>query len=189
MGKNERVTKLIVFDMDETLGAFTALSRDLLQLQPHLQNYALMKHMLDTRPAYFRPAIMQILKQVHTAKFFDPSLRIILYTNNSNSQWIMFILNYINQFLKLQNPLFDHVLDASQRTTLEKNVADLLHRSNLRPKKNHKYSIFFVDDQYHPQMIAKDVVYFHITPYKEPNHTDVDPSRMLFQHLKSFING
>jgi hypothetical protein len=53
MGKNEKVTKLIVFDMDETLGAFTALSRDLSQLQPHLQNYALMNICWTRTPPTF----------------------------------------------------------------------------------------------------------------------------------------
>jgi hypothetical protein len=65
--------------------------------------------MLDTHPAYLRPAIMDILRQVNAAKQFTPSTLIILYTNNSNTQWIRFILHYINSYLNLQKPLFDHV--------------------------------------------------------------------------------
>ena len=187
MGKAKKVLKLIVFDMDETIGAFTALSRDLIAIQPHLQNYALMKHIIDTNPTYLRPHMLEILKQVYTAKMFH-ALTVVVYTSNANTEWVMMILHYINSALHANNPLFDYVLDASQRTTPEKSLEDLMDRTNVRPKQTQELRIFFVDDQYHPGMIGKEVVYFHITPYREPNPNDVHPSELLFAELRTFIN-
>jgi len=189
MGKGAKPLKMVVFDMDETIGAFTALSRDLNQINPHLQNYALIKYTLDTTPTYLRPHMMEILRQVHAVKTFDPDLKVVLYTNNSNTVWIRFILHYINTFLNLPVPLFDHVLDASRRTSLDKNVPDLFERTQCKLKKNQQCRIFFVDDQYHPNMVHKDVVYFHITPYAEQNPGDVHASRLLYHHLREFMNG
>ena len=187
MGRAKKVVKLIVFDMDETIGAFTALSRDLTAVQPYLQNYALMKHMIDTNPTYIRPHMLDILKQVYTAKMFH-ALTVVLYTSNPNTEWVMMILHYINSVLHATNPLFDYVLDASQRTTPDKCIEDLLERTNIRRKQTQELRVFFVDDQYHAGMITKEVVYFHITPYREPNPNDVRPSELLFAELRNFIN-
>ena len=188
MGKAKKVVKLIVFDMDETIGAFTALSRDLIAIQPHLQNYALIKHLIDTNPDYIRPHMLEILKQVYTAKMFH-AFTVVLYTSNPNSDWVLMMLHYINNKIHATQPLFDHVLDASQRTTPDKCVQDLLDRTNIRPKQTQDLRIFFVDDQYHAGMITKEVVYFHITPYREPNPNDVHASELLFAELRDFING
>ena len=184
--KAEKPIKLIVFDFDETIGAFAALSGFIHSLQPYMYNYSLLNQVLRTNPAYIRPLIMDILAQVNEAKKHYP-LKVILYTNNSNSEWVSMVLYYINSELKLTAPLFDHVLDASKRNTYDKTVLDLLQRSNLMQHyDNHR--IFFVDDQYHPGMLQKNVVYFHISPYKEPNKRDVQASHQLYQELRKFIN-
>jgi hypothetical protein len=184
--RTPKVLKIIVFDMDETIGAFPALSGVLYNVQPFLQNYSLFKHYLDTNPQYIRPYMMDILRQVAAAKQLH-DLTIVLYTNNSNSVWIAMILYYINTALQLSDPLFDHVLDASQHKMYDKNVADLLHRSNIIHKQK-DIRIFFVDDQYHPGMVSSEVVYFHITPYKDPNSNDVQASQLLYKELRKFIN-
>ena len=185
--KIQKPLKLVVFDLDETIGAFPALSGVLYSMQPLLQNYPLFKHYLDTNPTYLRPYILDILKQVYEAKRVH-GLVVVLYTNNSNSFWISMILYYINTVLNVKEPIFDHVLDASQHTDYNKNVEDLLRRTRLLNNKGKNAQIFFVDDQYHPDMITPQTVYFHITPYKTPNARDVGPSQQLFKELRTFIN-
>jgi hypothetical protein len=181
----KNVKKIIVFDLDETIGAFPALSGVLYSMKPYLNDYSLLRHMLHTNPSYFRPHMKDILRQLHAAKNIH-SLTTVLYTSNPNSEWIRMILHYINEELNVQKPLFDHILDASQRTTYDKTVDDLLHRTNCLGR-NDDFRIFFVDDQYHPGMIGEQVVYFHITPYNEPNPKDVHPSYLLFNELRNFI--
>ena len=184
--RTPKVSKIIVFDMDETIGAFPALSGILYTIQPYIQNYSLLKHFLDTNPQYIRPYMFDILKQVNAAKSLH-QLTVMLYTNNSNSAWIAMILHYIDESLQLTKPLFDHVLDASQHKNYNKNVEDLLYRSSLQHKSKDA-RIFFVDDQYHPGMITPQVVYFHISPYKDPNPTDIRASQLLYKELREFIN-
>jgi len=186
---------LIVFDVDETLGAFGAFSDLCNRVSPYRVTYSLFSHLLDRNPHFLRPGILDILSVVKHNKMLR-KCGVVLYTNNQGpNEWVDMIRAYIEQ--KLRYPLFDQVIRAykingvqveKHRTQHDKSLKDLL-ACTKSPKKT---EVFFVDDQFHPEMVQKNVHYFHIRPYTGPSPdgaTDAEPSRYLLQHLVEFING
>jgi hypothetical protein len=196
----KKIVKIVAFDLDETIGAFPALSGLMMTIQPHMFSFPLLQHVLRSNPNYIRPHMMQILAQLNEAKKVHP-MHVVLYTNNPNRMWVLMILNYINIELNLTQPLFDFVLDASAHLAVQsKSVEDLLQRTQLYdPFKKHTkttFRIFFVDDLQHVDMRSKslsehdnaEVDYYHIKAYAQPNPDDVEPSRELYRRLRNFVN-
>jgi hypothetical protein len=185
---------LIVFDVDETLGAFGAFSEFCNRVSPYRVNYALFSHLLDLHPQFLRPGILDILSVVKHNKMLR-KCGVVLYTNNQGpNEWVDMIRTYIEQ--KLRYPLFDQVIRAykvngvqvePKRTQHDKSLKDLLACTKA-PKKT---EVFFVDDQFHPAMVQQNVHYFHIRPYEGPTRDtkfDAEPTGYLLQHLVDFLN-
>lgn len=180
--------RLIVFDVDETLGAFSAFS-EFCHKFSHRITYHLFSHLLDQHPEYLRPGILDILSIVKHSKILN-SCGVVLYTNNQGpNEWVDMIRVYIET--KLNYPLFDQVIRAykingvqieKKRTQHDKCIKDLLSCTKYPAKTN----IFFVDDQLHPDMIKQSVDYFHIRPYSKPC-ADYEPSRYLLKNLIQFL--
>ena len=183
--------KLVVFDVDETLGAFSAFAQFCESVSPHNVSGYLFRHLLDQHPEYLRPHILEILQFVRANRSFGRCY-VALYTNNQGPpEWISYIKAYIEE--KLGAPLFDYVIRAykinniqveKKRTRHDKCVSDLLACTKLPASTR----IFFVDDQFHPDMIKSSVVYFHIKPYEHPNNDD-SATRPLLAHLVTFLQG
>jgi len=182
---------LIVFDVDETLGAFSSFSSLCDQVSPNRLSYQLFSHLLDQNPEFLRPGILEILGVLKHAKMLR-KCTVALYTNNQGpNQWVDMIRAYLET--KLQCKLFDHVIRAykvngvvveKKRTSHEKSVRDLLACTRCPAKTR----VFFVDDQLHPHMIKDTVHYFHIRPYASPCD-DLEPSKHLLRHLVEFLQG
>jgi len=180
---------LIVFDVDETLGAFGAFSDFCNRVSPHRLSFTLFSHLLDQNPEYLRPGILDILSVVKHNKMLR-KCGVVLYTNNQGpNEWVDMIRAYLEH--KLQYPLFDQVIRAykingkqveKKRTQHDKSLKDLLACTKSPAKTN----VFFVDDQLHPDMVKQNVHYFHIRPYEQPCG-DIDPSRYLLEHLVDFL--
>ena len=181
---------LIVFDVDETLGAFSAFS-DFCQrvsTSPRV-SYQLFTHLLDQHPEFLRPGILDILSVVKHSKMLR-RCGVVLYTNNQGpNEWVDMIRAYIEK--KLNYPLFDQVIRAykingeqieRKRTQHDKSLKDLLACTRYPAKTD----VLFVDDQLHPEMVRQSVHYFHIRPYSRPC-TDYEPSRHLLNFLVSFL--
>jgi len=181
---------LIVFDVDETLGAFGAFSEFCNRVSPHRVSFTLFAHLLDQNPHYLRPGILDILSVVKHNKILR-KCNVVLYTNNQGpKEWVDMIRAYLEK--KLQCPRFDQVIRAykvngvqveKKRTQHDKSLKDLLACTKAPAKSD----VFFVDDQLHPEMVKKNVHYFHIRPYDRPS-TDADPSHFLLKHLVDFLN-
>jgi len=183
---------LIVFDVDETLGAFSAFSEFCHTVTKNRVTYELFRLLLNQNPMFLRPDIINILSIVKTYKILshNKQLKVVLYTNNQGeNSWVDMIRRYLEE--KLQYPLFDQTIRAYMingvqiercRTQHDKSLKDLLTCTKC-PKKTR---VFFVDDQLHPDMIKETVDYFQIRPYSEPC-MDVDPSLHLKRYLLLFL--
>lgn len=173
--------KVVVFDMDETLGHFVELG----MFWDALQNYFIKKgilydeeeknkkfhfyKVLDLFPEFIRPNIIKILKYIILKKNKNKCNKIIIYTNNQGPKsWANIISNYFEYVIN--KPIFDVIIGAfkikgkhieQNRTTYDKTVDDLKSCSNLSNKTN----ICFIDDQYHSKMKSDDVYYINVKPY------------------------
>ena len=179
--------KVIVFDMDETIGAFSALSRNMNELT-YVLSYELFCNMMRENDAYLRPGILNVLAMVVEATKVAPGLLFVLYTNNANVEWIGFVVHYLKGQLGVPR-LFDHVVhgaDPRRQPLLEKSVEDLCMCTGIKGLK--KCPFFFVDDQYHEKMNVAAVTYFLISPYREPKRNEVTPTVSLQRALIQFFN-
>ena len=174
--------KLVVFDMDETIGAFTALSKEMLELtQYRMHNYAMFKHLLELNPFFVRPGMLHILHMMVACRKLMKDVKLVLYTNNPSAPWIQFVVEYLESQVR-HKPLFCKIIDGN-RPSLDKCVADVL-KATKAPKKSR---IFFIDDQMHRNMVSTQVFYYQIPIYSVPDHSDRACVK-LQKYLVKFLN-
>ena len=134
--------KVIVFDVDETLGSFTQLYKFW-----HLINSFFNKNIdnkyfyniLDNNILFLRPNMINIFNNIKEKKKNKLCSNVIIYTNNNaDFFWIELIKNYINN--KIQYNVIDKIIRAYKidnkecepcRTTYEKTIDDLLNCTKL----------------------------------------------------------
>ena len=178
-------TKIVVFDLDETLGYFSEfgmiweavssyISKNNLELnqnqEQELQDQELFNHLLDLFPEFLRPNIFSILEYVKRKKIKSKCNKLILYTNNQGpKEWAKSIIKYFE--IKTNYELFDQIIAAYKingkqvemcRTTYSKTHKDLLNCTKL-PKNT---EICFLDDIYHPEMDNENIYYINLKAYK-----------------------
>lgn len=174
--------KLIVFDMDETIGAFTALSKEMMELARHrMHTYAMFKHLVDLNPFFIRPGMLHILHILITCRKLMKDVKLVLYTNNPSTPWIQFVVEYLECQLR-HKPLFCKIIDGN-RPSLDKCVADVL-KATKAPKKT---PIFFIDDHFHQGMVSNQVFYYQIPVYRFPDDSDRACVK-LQKYLVKFLN-
>ena len=164
--------KIIVFDMDETLGCFVQFGIFWDALQEYF-NYTLTDNdffeILDKYPEFIRPKMLSILKYLKKKKQKRHLSQVIIYTNNQGPKsWAYKIKDYFHY--KLNYQLFDKVICAYKvngkinevcRTTYQKTITDFLRCCNL----SNNLKICFIDDQYHPKMEHPIVDIITVKPY------------------------
>ena len=167
-----KLRKVVVFDLDETLGHFVELG----MFWGALENYYKKKlpiskffETMDIFPEFLRPHIFEILKYLIKQKKRKECHKVIIYTNNQGPKsWTEMISKYFNW--KLGYKVFDKVIasfkiDGNQiemcRTSHSKKYTDLLRCSKLPDNTR----VCFLDDQYHPHMDDKRVFYINSKPY------------------------
>lgn len=178
-------TKIVVFDLDETLGYFSEfgmiweavssyISKNNLELnqnqEQELQDQELFNHLLDLFPEFLRPNIFSILEYIKRKKIKSKCNKLILYTNNQGpTEWAKSIIKYFE--IKTNYKLFDQIIAAYKingqqvemcRTTYSKTHKDLLNCTKL-PKNT---EICFLDDIYHPEMDNENIYYINLKAYK-----------------------
>lgn len=164
--------KVVVFDLDETLGCFIEVSMFWSALENYYGHNLFPNkffEVLDIFPEFFRPNILNILKFIQQKKKNKLCNKIIIYTNNQGfKSWVNMISDYINK--KLGATVFDNIIAAYKingkqielnRTTHEKSVDDLIRCTGIPANSE----ICFIDDLYHPLMDKENVSYIHIKPY------------------------
>ena len=176
--KNALSSKVVVFDLDETLGSFM----DLEIMWNFIKKIGLkieFNDLLDLYPEFLRYGILPILDFLYQKKKSGECSKIYIYTNNQCSvEWSKLIADYFEY--KLNAPgLFDQIIYAFKinnkkvellRTTHEKTHEDFI-RCTLLPKTT---EICFLDNSYFEDM--RDDYIYYIQPksyYHQLSYSDI----------------
>ena len=182
--------KIVVFDLDETLGYFSKLGKIWKMIEPQNQNQSTFDTLLDLFPEFIRPHMLTILEYVRNKKKNKQCYQVMIYTNNQCSceNWVQYIKTYFEN--KLNYPLFDQIICAFKingkrvelgRTTNKKTYPDLITCTTLPTN----IQICFVDDTYHPNMDVSNVVYVKVLqPYKYDLSNEIIMKRLKIKDFK-----
>lgn len=172
-----RPSKVIVLDLDETIGSFNELFilwKWILSKEYVFENGEQMffNDLLDLYPEFLRYGILNILEYLYYKKSIDDCSKIYLYTNNQcspNAKWINIIIKYLEFRLGI-NDLFDQMICSFKidnrivelkRTTQQKTYSDLI-KCTLLPKTT---EICFIDNSYYQKMMNDRVYYIQPKSY------------------------
>ena len=181
--------KVIVLDLDETIGSFTDLYRlwssidDYLKISINksISDFIIFSSLSDLYPEFLRHGILHILEFIYHKKKQGICSNIYLYTNNQiiiNSEnstptrWVCKIVNYLTMKVCGTNTdeLFDKLICAFKinrkiieikRTTNSKTHADFI-KCTLLPKTT---EICFLDNTYFSNMVNEKVYYIQPRSY------------------------
>ena len=168
-------SKVVVFDLDETLGSFSDLYllwTGIKHICPEFNDF---NALLDLYPEFLRYNILLVLKYLYKKKVENKCDKIYIYTNNQclSREWVSLIIHYFNTKINstsLDICLFDQVISAFKigntnielsRTTHEKTYTDLISCTML-PKNT---EICFIDDTEFVKMKQDKVYYIHPKAY------------------------
>lgn len=171
-------SKIVVFDLDETLGYFMEFGmlwdsiklyikdRQITQTQ---LDQKLFNSLLDLYPEFLRPNIIDILKYLKKKKQKNHCDKLMIYTNNQGPlEWARFIIGYFEE--KIDYKIFDQIIGAFKvhgkrvelcRTTHMKTHSDLIKCTKLPLNTQ----ICFLDDVYYPDMSNEKIYYINVKPY------------------------
>jgi len=181
--------KVVVFDVDETLGNFSQFSIFGHALEEYFNKpgimYRYFNDLVDLYPEIIRPSMVRILDYIRKKKEAGACSKVMIYTNNMGpDKWVAHIRNYFETKLRTHSnshsglaiipPLFDHTIGGfkpyegskhlssfPQRTTTEKTVKEFIRCSRLPAD----IDICFLDDVQHPKMVDERVYYIKLQPY------------------------
>jgi len=164
--------KIVVFDLDETLGNFIELGMFCDALENFNKKNISKEHffeLIDLFNECLRPDILPILSYLKNKKKQGLCQKIMIYTNNQGPRaWAENISLYFDN--KLKTKLFDNIIAAFKvggkrielgRSSHDKTVKDLVSCTKIPTDTQ----ICFLDDQYHPYMKHNNVYYINIKPY------------------------
>ena len=168
--------KIVVFDLDETLGYFTEFGI----FWDSLINYSKVKNIepltqlnfdniLDLYPEFLRPNIINILNYLKNKKQSLCCHKMMIYTNNNGpKEWAHHIIDYFSK--KINYKLFDQLISAFKingkivevcRTTHDKTYNDFIKCTKLPINSE----ICFLDDTFYPEMANDNIYYINVKPY------------------------
>lgn len=164
--------KIVVFDLDETLGYFVELGIFINVIEILFDitiNENQFNEILDLYPEFLRPNIIKILKYLKQRKQINNKTQVMIYTNNQGPRsWVDMIKNYFET--KINYKLFDQIIGAFKingeiieicRTSHRKSYDDFIRCTKL-PR---DAKICFLDDLQHDEMIHDNVYYINLKPY------------------------
>jgi hypothetical protein len=168
--------KIVVFDLDETLGYFTefgifwdSISQYLKTNNKQALTQADFNDILDLYPEFLRPNIINILNYLKTKKESNCCHKMLIYTNNTGPrEWCRQIINYFEE--KINYKIIDQVISAFKingkmveifRTTHNKTHSDLVRCTKIPLNAE----ICFLDDTFYPGMANDNVYYINVKPY------------------------
>jgi len=168
--------KIVVFDLDETLGYFTQFS----VFWDGLIKYLKIKgepvvtqndfnEILDLFPEFVRPNIINILNYLKEKKNSKCCHKLMIYTNNNGSRkWSHRLIDYFEE--KIKYKLIDQIISAFKingkqvemcRTTHNKTHDDFIRCTKVPSNAE----ICFLDDTFYPEMSNEFVYYINVKPY------------------------
>ena len=194
--------KIVVFDLDETLGYFTQLcliwesicccvkdKNITIEMQQEIFN-----KLLDLFPEYIRPKIESILEYLKIKKASKKCKSVMIYTNNQRQKsWVNLIKTYFEK--KVNFDLFDQIICAFKingktveicRTTHNKTHKDFIQCTKIPETAE----ICFIDDTFYPDMASDNVFYINIKPYYYDLPIDYMINKFIESEVgKKIING
>ena len=172
------VPKMVVFDLDETLGYFKEFGILWISItkyftntveKENILNQTFFNNLLDLFPEFLRPNIISILHYLKEKKEKSHCNKILIYTNNQGPKsWTEYIQKYFNE--KLNYHLFEQIIGAFKingktneacRSCTSKNVNDLIHCTKMPTNTQ----IVFIDDVLYKKMSDDNVYYVNVKPY------------------------
>ena len=185
--------KIVVFDVDETLGYFTQLGifwdtlnvyyknvdngndnhqdddEYILKIQSKQTHQDLFNTLIEIYPEFLRVNILAILNYIKRKKEKKKCKHIMIYTNNHGSkEWINLITNYIHE--KINYKLFDRVIRAFKINGKIMEMCRSTHEKTTSDFFNctkipSNSQICFLDDVYYSNMVDENVYYIKLKPY------------------------
>jgi hypothetical protein len=193
-------SRIVVFDLDETLGYYSEFGMFWDALNDFIKkenvnisiDQQLFDKLLDLFPEFSRPNIINILNYLKQKKKENHCHKLLIYTNNQGpDEWAKQIISYFES--KLNYKLFDQIIKAYKingkqielyRTSDMKKHSDLISCSKI-PETT---EICFLDDVYHPGMVNDKIYYINIKPYINDIPFDTMISRFLNSKIIAFEN-
>ena len=191
--------KIVVFDLDETLGYFTEFGVFIDCLKRYINpnnvnnvNNVITQEdfnkLLDLYPEFLRPNIINILNYLKNKKEKNICNKVMIYTNNQGSrEWVSNIISYFEN--KIKYKLIDQIICAFKingkkieicRTSNNKTYNDLIKCTKLPLDAE----ICFMDDNYFSGMSSDNVYYINIKPY----YNFIEFKNMCYKFLESDIS-
>jgi hypothetical protein len=170
-------SKIVVFDLDETLGYFMELGMFWDALKGYIKHEKLkistdqnlFNDILELYPEFLRPNIIEILNYLKKKKEKNHCDKLMIYTNNQGpTEWAKYIMHYFEK--KINYKIFDQIIAAFKiqgkrvevcRTTHMKTHTDLIKCSKI-PENT---QICFLDDVFYPDMSNDKIYYINVKPY------------------------
>ena len=168
--------KIVVFDLDETLGYFTqygifwdSLTHYLKKKNKSNLSQTYFDNTLDLFPEFLRPNIINILNYLKGKKQSLCCHKMMIYTNNNGSKdWAQYIIKYFEK--KINFKIIDQIISAFKikgkvvemcRTTHSKTHTDLIRCTKIPLNSE----ICFLDDTFYPDMANDNIYYINVKPY------------------------
>jgi hypothetical protein len=203
MTHQDKSQKVVVFDMDETLGYFVQfgifwesitayIKSETTNEEPIVITQEDFNKIFDLYPEFKRPNILSILNYLKHKKQTNDCSSVMIYTNNQGpKEWAKSIKEYYES--KINNKLFDQIINAFKvngkqveicRTTHDKTHKDFIRCSKIPVNTK----ICFLDDTYYPEMNNHNIFYIKLKPYVYNLSTDVLIQRFVSSNVgKSII--
>ena len=208
--------KIVVFDLDETLGYFTqyGIFWDSLSNYLKIKNKSTLSQsdfddILDLFPEFLRPNIINILSYLKNKKKTNCCQKMMIYTNNTGPrEWARHIISYFEKKVKFK--LIDQIIAAFKingkkveicRTSQNKTHKDLIKCTKIPIDAE----ICFMDDFFYPEMAHDNIYYINIKTYyydlkfeymikkfiesdigKKLINNDNDFENLMMEHIKLF---
>lgn len=171
-------SKIVVFDLDETLGYYTEFGMlwdAIIYVKNNNPNINLsldqtfFNKLLDLYPEFIRPNMINILNYLKEKKQENHCQKLMLYTNNQGpKEWAQHIVKYFET--KINYKIFDQIICAFKvggkqvemcRTTHMKTHKDFIRCTKI-PEET---QICYLDDVLYPGMKHDNIYYINVKPY------------------------
>jgi len=184
--------KVVVFDVDETLGNFSQFSIFCHVVEDYFNKPDITYHhfndLVDLYPEIIRPSMLRILEYIRKKKNAGVCSKVMIYTNNMGpDKWVGHIRQYFEYKLRatvappatsdelaIVPPLFGHTIggfksqhvsspnDAFPQRSTKEKTVRDFIRCSRMPD---DIEICFLDDIYHPKMTDERVYYIKLQAY------------------------